>query len=268
MILMKIKFSKYQGCGNDFIIINNLDNSIKLCKNQIKNLCDRHYGIGADGLILAERHDGDYYMNYYNSDGSLAEMCGNGMRCTAHFISENTETEDQFIINSLSGRHKITLGKMINVSLPRESYDYKEIGLKSKNLSSQFKENNKLYSINYVSMGNPHGVIVLNNLNEISDKTIEELTQNNNLLNGTNINLVKVIDKNNIEVRTCERGDGFTLACGTGACASAVITNKIGLTSKIINVLTPGGCLTVDLTGNEILLSGPVKKVFNGEVDI
>lgn len=268
---MKIKFEKIHGCGNDFILIDNTKNNINLTKDQIAYLCDRHFGIGADGLILVENKDNKFYMNYFNSDGKSAEICGNGLRCTADFIKRNLDDSDELIISSSVGEHEVNhTNNLVSIKLNKASFNPEEIGLNEDNqiLNETIYLDNKPYSIGYASMGNPHIVIIVNEDFKITDKNIKEVLNFKKLANGANLNFVTIIDKNRIDVTTYERGDGFTLACGTGACASVSLLNKLKLVEDQVDVKVPGGKLNISINDDYLIMTGPAQKVFNGEVVI
>lgn len=263
---MKLEFEKVHGCGNDFVIINNLDNSIELSKEQVANLCDRHFGIGADGLILVEKRDGNYYMNYYNSDGSFAEMCGNGMRCTGEFISRNIEDKDAFDIKSATGMHHIKADEQITISLPKATFfDVDQDQLKQElNKVLDFK-----VKTGFVSMGNPHMVILVDSLDDVDIDTIGPFFEKNDLFeNGINVNFVSINDSDEVEVITWERGDGRTLACGTGACASVSFLNQLNLIEPKTRVKLPGGMIELEILDDSILMTGPAQKVFSGQIEV
>lgn len=260
---MKLSFEKVHGCGNDFIIINNIDNKLNLTTDEISQLCSRHFGIGSDGLILVEKKDNNYFMNYFNSDGSLAEMCGNGMRCTADFIFRNIDNSNNLTIESRSGLHKISIDKQYTVTLQNADFSLNDI-----NSHKTIKIKDKNYPIEFVSMGNPHAVIYsIDDLN-ISKDEAENILKELNVKDGINLNFVRKINNNSIDVITYERGDGFTLACGTGACASVSILNKNHLVEEEVSVKVPGGNLKINIGNEKILMTGPAQKVFEGVVEL
>ncbi len=268
-----MKFEKYHGIGNDFIIFNNLDEHIKKeeMSGLAKKLCHRNFGIGADGLIGVKKVDGKYFMDYYNSDGSFAEMCGNGVRCTAHYIIKNIEKTqlDSLIIKTGDGDKAIEVfyeenalkSFRVNMGLPKF---LEEITVE--------KENLKVLGCK-VSMGNPHFVMFTDDL---SDKTVWNNgaileTSTEYFENKTNVEFAQIINKSNIKLRVWERGCGETLACGTGASATVVagIVKKILDTKVEVSLL--GGKLTIEWNGNFddcLYLQGPAEFVFGGEISL
>lgn len=263
-----IKFNKYEGAGNDFVMINNLDGNISLRSEEIKKMCDRHFGIGADGVILVEKSDkADCFMNYYNSDGSIAEMCGNGVRCTADFYLKETDQDKKEInVDTRAGIKKITSFPdgtySVNMGKPIFShYDFPEESLNISGLD-----------LNFVSIGNPHAVSFVENLDNIDLKEKgTEVENDKHFPNKINMELVERIDDQTYKVKVWERGSGVTLACGTGACAvyATVINNfpTVDLDEKEITLEFPGGNLYLSKNHEgEIILRGDAKFVFKGEL--
>ncbi len=272
-----IKFYKYQGTGNDFIMIDNHDKnfSIKDVK-KIKLLCDRHFGIGADGLILLESSlKADCFMNYYNADGTLAEMCGNGVRCTAKFFLEQTKSnKKEVLIDTRDGVKNVVLNSdgsfSVNMGIP--VFSHKDFPENSMTLLSM--------PFDFVSMGNPHAVSMVKDISLIDISQIGPKIENNSIFpNKINVELVEKINDNTFKVKVWERGSGATLACGTGACAVYAILKKparnaysiasAGGENKNIGEITlefPGGNLYLSENNKgEIILRGDAVCVFKGE---
>lgn len=253
-----LNFHKYQGAGNDFIMINNLEGSIKLEPEYIKKICDRHFGIGADGVILIEKSDkADCFMNYYNADGSLAEMCGNGVRCTTKFyLSETNQILNEVNIDTRAGIKTIKVQEdgtyVVNMGLP--VFKHPDFPDKDINLYG--------YPFQFVSMGNPHAITFVNNLN-IDIKDIGSKVENNeHFTNKINVEFVQKVNDDHYKVKVWERGSGETLACGTGACAVYSILKP----NKEITLEFPGDKLYLSNNGKgEILLRGDAEFVFKGE---
>jgi diaminopimelate epimerase len=269
-----MNFYKFHGTGNDFIMIENLDKKIELSSKKIAELCDRHFGIGADGLILVEKgqNGGDFFMNYYNSDGSTAEMCGNGTRCTAHFAINYLNFPGKILqIETRSGTKEIikTDDNLYQVNMGKPDFtafaDFPN--------SAKILHNTEWH---FASMGNPHAVGFFPTETEIDEKIktigakIESDT--NNFPNKINVNFVCQQGENHFIVKTYERGAGATLACGTGASASFAILKKVW--NKITNnqkvrLDVPGGTLFFTFNeSEEILMTGPSVEVFSGKISI
>ena len=284
---MKNNFSKYQGLGNDFIIIdaraNNLDYLFSKNKdNIIEHLCDRNFGIGADGviLILESKNKCLVRMKIFNSDGSEPEMCGNGIRCLIAFLNDNNEIKDNseipietkagLILNSIDGNNNIRVNMGEPILSPQD--------IPTKLLMNKLTVPNGMITIDdqnlnvyAASMGNPHMIVFVNNIDEIPfDYWGKYLEKHKSFPNDTNVHFVQLIDQANIKVKVWERGCGPTLACGTGACACLVITSKLGKTLDRANVYLPGGKLEIEWPNQTgpIFMQGPALKVFSGEIDI
>jgi len=267
------EFYKYHGTGNDFIIIDNRDKGFDV-KN-IKLLCDRHFGIGADGLILLESSDkADCFMNYYNADATLAEMCGNGVRCVAKFFIEHIKSTEreikELLIDTRNGIKKVRVNKngsfSIDMGIPVFSHaDFPEKSLKFENIE-----------FNFVSMGNPHAVgmvkdISLINISEIGLK----IELDSHFPNKINVELVEKVSDDYFKVKVWERGVGATLACGTGACAVYAILMRASASSakqalaeqREITLEFPGGNLNLSENKEEIILRGEAVFVFKGKIE-
>lgn len=273
-------FSKYQGIGNDFIIFNNLENKINLKEISIVKLCDRHFGVGADGVILLETSENaDFKMGFFNNDGSQAEMCGNGIRCLAAYIRDNNLiSKDELNIETLSGVKKIVLSVSdginlvkVNMGAPvfnRSLIPMSGLDLEAVNVSVDIGDTS--LKVTCLSMGNPHCVIFVEDIDNISIQKLGSLIENLSVFpNKTNVEFVEIKNKKEINLRVWERGVGETLACGTGACASLAAANRNNLTERKAVVHLRGGDLEIDWSGdNNIYMTGPAVHVFNGEIDI
>jgi diaminopimelate epimerase len=272
------EFYKYHGTGNDFIMIDNRDKNfdIKNVKN-IKLLCNRHFGIGADGLILLESSNkADCFMNYYNADGTLAEMCGNGARCLAKFFLEQAKSNlKELLIDTRGGIKKVVCNEdglpaqagsfSVNMGIPVFSHpDFPNDSLTLENILFEF-----------VSMGNPHAVGFVKNISKIDISQIGPKIENNSHFpNKINVELVEKVADNHFKVKVWERGVGVTLSCGTGACAVyAILKNKnknikaspVELQPREITLEFPGGNLYLsENKKGEIILRGEAVCVFKG----
>ena len=279
-----IIFEKYQGNGNDFIIIDTRGNEVfNNFKSKdiidIKKLCDRQFGIGGDGVIFIKESVGNNFakMIIYNSDGSEAQMCGNGIRCLVEYIHRsNKET-----INSSEYRIETKAGLKIaqyndgeiTVKMGKPILDTNQIpttiDTKHNNLPSYlFKESNFEQQGYAVGMGNPHLIFFIKDINKISLSLLGPIFENNKLFpEKTNVHFSQIIDRDNIKVRVWERGAGPTLACGTGACAVHVAAFKLGLCNSETTINLPGGNLKIKWSrlDDEILMTGYAKKVFSGK---
>lgn len=263
------KFYKYHGAGNDFIMIDNRDGHFDVSDvENIKLLCHRHFGIGADGLILVESSEkADCFMNYYNSDGTVAEMCANGVRCTAKFFIEHIQLEAKEVeIETRAGVKKVVKNEdgsfSVNMGAPVFSHsDFPDEPLTLENILFKF-----------VSMGNPHATGFVKNISEIDISNIgPKIETDSHFPNKINTELVEKVTDTYFKVKVWERGSGATLACGSGACAIyAILKNEnknIKEATREIRLEFPGGNLYVtENNEGKLILRGPAVCVYEGEM--
>ena len=277
---MGIQFSKYQGLGNDFILIDNRHATQPIITPQKAIvLCDRHFGIGADGVIFAlpGQEGTDYTMRIYNSDGSEPEMCGNGIRCLAKFIADLEgigEVNKNYQIQTLAGVITPQLqgdGK-VRVDMGEPKLMAQEIPTTlavsgDKVVSQALEVADKTWLVTCVSMGNPHCITFVGNVDAIALEQIGSLFENHPVFpQRTNTEFIEVVKSDYIKMRVWERGAGITLACGTGACASVVAGVLNGKCDRICTVELPGGCLEIEWseTDNRVYMTGGAELVFTG----
>lgn len=258
---MELSFYKYQGTGNDFVMIDNRQNVLsKNNTNLIKNLCDRKFGIGADGLILLEKSDNlgeDFEMVYFNSDGRESSMCGNGGRCIVAFAHFLGIVKEKAAFTAIDGYHKATI-------------DNGQVSLKMTDVEEVEEKNDAVF----LNTGSPHHVVFLEELASLEVKkegAAIRYSEEYDRAGGTNVNFAEPLDKTTLRVRTYERGvEDETLSCGTGVTAVALAAYATGrVESRSVNLETPGGQLTVSFEPEEngfrnIWLTGPAKQVFKG----
>lgn len=277
----KTAFAKYEGTGNDFIIVEDLEDAISISPDGVAALCERRFGIGADGLMLIRRSRlASFRMDFYNADGTPAEMCGNGIRCFAKYLHDFGLINDLSVdIETGAGVKEVQLiadgNKAVGatVDMGRPALEAEKIPVQA----SLGLENEALITLDSltfegvcVSMGNPHFVVFTDDIRSAPVADIGPQIENHPAFpNKTNVEFVKVLSNDELELRVWERGVGETLACGTGACAAAVAANLKGLAGRRVKVNLPGGTLAVEWAreGN-ILLSGPARLVFTGSVDL
>lgn len=261
--MIALPFTKYHGCGNDFIIVDSswlpdLDHS-KL----IPAICDRHTGIGADGFIVVE-HD-PLEMVYYNQDGSRAPMCGNGIRCFSKFcLDEQIVTEQEFDVETLAGTKKIKALDPAHflVDMQKPLFDLALCSLNQPIWGLEYKG----YILYTFFMSTVHTVVFIEDAFMDISKIGEELCNDPLFPEKTNVNFVTILDSNTIQVQTYERGCGVTLACGTGVCASAYVAYKEKGCASSIHVCMKKGALDIEiLTDDTILMSGPAALIAKGE---
>ncbi len=261
---MVIKFEKWQGLGNDFVI---LKDDILTSDLAIK-MCDRNFGIGADGIFCpTESSIADIGWKFFNSDGTIAQMCGNGIRCFAKFVKENNiVSTNKFTVDTLAGiiTPEILENGNVLVDMGKAILEPSLIPICTEN-ALDFEIQG--YKATAVSMGNPHCVIYTDEDSEMLAKTKGASIETDPLFpQKTNVEFVNIISQNRIKMNVWERGCGITLACGTGACASVVAGVKRGLINNVCDVVLPGGVLNIEYkTDGSVIMSGPAKKVFEGE---
>lgn len=254
------------GLGNDFIVIENMNNRIELLPEHIALLCDRHVGIGADGLILIEPSTAaDCFMNYYNQNGEEAEMCGNGIRCTARFLKEGIlKSKNEFEIETRIGVKRVSLTKENNfsVNMGKPLFESKDFPDDSKEIEGK--------KFGFVSMGNPHAVCFVSDLEKENIKDIGPKVENSTLFpNKINVELVEEKSKNKFKMKVWERGCGETLACGTGACAVYARALRDKGAEKNVEIELPGGILFMtENNDGSIIMSGPASTVYTGVIEI
>lgn len=279
-------FTKMQAAGNDFIIINNLENKFEYSfKLLAKYLCDRHFGVGADGvLILDKGNKADYRMRIFNQDGTEAEMCGNGIRCFAKFLYEKKIIhETEFEVETMDGIKEINLEVegntvvLIEVNMGIPILEFKQIGVYyENNAKTTYTENNLTqcmqvedFTVYPISMGNPHCVCFVDNVDEIDIEKAGKLIENYKYFpNRTNVEFVQIKNNSTIKVRVWERGVGETLSCGTGACGAAVISNLYKSTEREVIVELKGGNLKIKYDGENVFMQGSAEFVYEGEMNI
>ena len=263
---MTIKFEKWQGLGNDFII---LFDDIASSDLAIK-MCDRNFGIGADGLFCPTKSDiADIGWKFYNSDGTAAQMCGNGMRCFAKFVKEHGYiNKNNFSVETLRGivSPEILENGNVVVDMGEPVFEADKIPVRTDNANNFIIQG---FDATAISMGNPHCVIYCNEDSEIQARAFGKSIENDPMFpEKTNVEFVNVISANRIKMNVWERGCGLTLACGTGACASVVVGCRKMLIKNNCDVVLPGGVLNVEYgNDNHVYLRGEAKKVFSGEFE-
>lgn len=271
-------FTKMHGLGNDYVCINCFRERVEDPPGFARALCDRHYGIGADGLILiCPSKVSDFKMEIYNSDGSVAGMCGNGIRCLGKYVYDYRLTgKETLSIETKSGIRNMHLhiqdgkacGAMVDMGVPRlNAHSIPILSEKDLVINDPIEVQEKSYRMTGISMGNPHAVIFSEEINGIPlEETGRELEFHPRFPERANIEFCHVTARNRMEVRVWERGVGETLACGTGACAAVVASVLNDLTDEEVIVKLLGGELSVrwDRKVNHVFLEGPAVKVFDG----
>ncbi len=285
---IKMKFTKMHGCGNDYIYVDGQAERIPAEKKPelVRRLSDRHFGIGGDGVIFINPSDvADFEMEMYNLDGSRAEMCGNGIRCVAKFVYDKKLTDKTSISICSFGKIKyldlcVREGKVstVKVNMGSPVLEAEEIPVIFDSgsadravIDEKIEVDGREYKMTCVSMGNPHAVVFMDEVSTLPlDKIGPGFENHVRFPKRVNTEFVKVIDRDNVEMRVWERGTGETLACGTGACATAVACILNGLTNEKVTVKLTGGSLDIrwDRKENLVYMTGPATTVFEGEIEI
>ena len=276
---MQIEFTKMHGLGNDFVVIDAINQDIKLTTEQIRFIADRHFGIGCDQLLLVESSDtdeADFRYRIYNADGGEVEQCGNGARCFARFVHEEGLT-DKKSIPVITSNGLITLemkdNNQVTVDMGIPLTEPKEIPFLAKQEEPAYHLdiNGEQVSFGAVSMGNPHAVIILDDINSAPVEKLGKLIQaDKHFPNSVNVGFMQIIDRKNIKLRVYERGVGETQACGTGACAAVVAGQIQAQLGDTVNVELPGGVLSIHWSGgqNPVMMTGPTASVFKGIITL
>ncbi len=275
-----MKFTKMHGLGNDYVYVNCFEEEVREPAKAAKAVSDRHRGVGSDGLILigpSER--ADFRMQIYNGDGSVAEMCGNGIRCLGKYVYERGMTsKTELEIETLAGIRKLWLkteqGRVnsITVSMGMPVLEADKIPIISRNtavVNESIVINHMEYRITGVSMGNPHAVVFVKSVKGIDlNRLGPAFEYHGRFPRRINVEFAEVLDRNTVRMRVWERGAGETLACGTGACAAAVAGVLNHLTERRVQVKLLGGDLDVEWRedDNTVYMSGPAEEVFDGEI--
>lgn len=275
-----IKFTKMHGLGNDYVYIDAINQKIENESSLAQFVSNRHFGIGSDGLILICKSEiADFKMRMFNSDGSEAEMCGNGIRCVGKFVYDKGLTNKTTVkIETLAGIKTLILNtkdekvETARVDMGEPILEAEKIPVIStekpvKNL--ELEAENKKFKFTCVSMGNPHAITIVEDTKEFDvEKYGKVLEIDKAFPKKANIEFAQIVDRQNINMRVWERGAGETLACGTGACATAVACNLNGLTDRKVNIELLGGTLNIEWneTDNHVYMTGPAVTVFDGEL--
>jgi len=268
--MIKLDFSKYQGLGNDFIIFE--EESIKKYNYSelAKQVCDRHFGIGADGMAIVKK-DKLWAMPFYNADGSEAPMCGNASRCVAHYLKKYHNQYEDFTLVTKGADLKMSyVDDQVSVNLGKPKYKPEEVPViwdKDEFISQEIIVNNQEIKVSAVFMTTSHSVVFVDDFNAFNLSLIGKKIENHSLFpQKINVNFVIVKDKNLLIQKTWERGVGMTLACGTGASASVAIANKLGYVNDKVIVKMDGGSLVIEVNeNNEIVMQGKVAEIAKGQ---
>jgi diaminopimelate epimerase len=287
---MRLRFTKMQGAGNDFVMLNGIAQSVNLSAGQLRRLADRRFGVGADQILVVEppqSADADFRYRIFNSDGGEVEQCGNGARCFVRFVRDQGLTDkDAIRVETLAGliAPRLEPGGEVTVDMGPPAFDPAAVPFETRDLTARRIGDDDVWpllvhgrdiEISVLSMGNPHAVQVVGNVDDAPVTKDGPVIENHSRFpRRVNAGFMQVVDRHRIRLRVWERGAGETLACGTGACAAAVAGIRRGLLDSPVDVETRGGRLTIAWEGqgtaapHSVRLTGPATKVFEGEIEI
>jgi diaminopimelate epimerase len=271
-----IKFTKMQGAGNDFIVIDGITQRIQLSAAQIKNLAHRQFGIGFDQLLLVESSNiADFKYRIFNADGSEVAQCGNGARCFVRFVvDQHLTNKSEIKVETASGiiTPKLESNGLVTVNMGAPRFEPKQIPFTADMQANTYMLDveGKQLEISAISMGNPHAVQVVDNIETAPVQSLGSVIEMHpRFPERVNVGFMQMIDSHHIKLRVFERGSGETLACGTGACAAAVAGIQLGLLRSPVRVSARGGELHITWQGgtSSVFMTGPAVTVFKGEFD-
>lgn len=276
---MKLNFTKMQGAGNDFVVIDSYTQPVSLSTDQIKYIANRFFGVGCDQLLMVEKTttpNVDFRYRIFNADGGEVEQCGNGARCFVRFVVEKGLTQKREIsVETASGVISLKLQEdgqvTVNMGAPRFSPAQIPFDAAAQQTLYPLALAHAEIQVSAVSMGNPHAVTVVNDVNTAPVAEYgPQIESHPRFPQRVNAGFMQVLNPHEINLRVYERGSGETLACGTGACAAAVSGMQLGLLSSPVVVNTRGGQLTIAWAGEQapVMMTGPAEIVFEGEINI
>lgn len=276
---MHLRFTKMQGAGNDFVVIDATSTPIHLSPSQIKHIANRYFGVGCDQLLMVEASDTvgvDFRYRIFNADGGEVEQCGNGARCFVRFVVEKGLTDKREIrVETASGIITLSLqadGQVaVNMGAPRFLPAQIPFEAESPATAYALILQNETVTVSAVSMGNPHAVMLVDNVHTADVATLgPQIESHPRFPQRVNAGFMQVLNTHEINLRVYERGSGETLACGTGACAAAVSGMQLGVLTSPVKVHTRGGVLSIAWAGGDapVMMTGPAEIVFEGEIQV
>ena len=268
-----INFTKMQGLGNDFIVIDNIDGDVSLSVKEIRKLSDRRFGIGFDQLLMVEssiKKEADFRYVIFNADGSEVSQCGNGARCFALYIrKKNLTNKNPISVETSAGIMILNINRdnSVRVEMGEPKFNSFDIPLDINKLSTEYSLEE--FRLGVLSIGNPHAVLVVDDLDSTNIETIGSKLQSSDYFpEGVNVGFMQILNRCEIRLRVIERGVGETLACGSGACAAVIHGVMLGLLDSKVDVHLKGGNAVVEYDGNNVYLSGPGEFVYEGSVNL
>jgi len=276
---MLLKFTKMHGAGNDFVVLDGIRQQLMLTPEQLRLLADRHFGVGCDQILLVEKSQNpavDFRYRIFNADGGEVEQCGNGARCFVRYVHDQkltskreivVETKSGLISPCLTDDGRVT----VNMGAPVLTPVHIPFVSDSDDIVQPLKIDDTIVEISAVSMGNPHAVQVVDNVETAPVNSHGPLIEHHERFpKRVNAGFMQIVDRSHIKLRVFERGAGETLSCGTGACAAVVAGIRRGLLDDTVQVATRGGTLSIHWAGENtpVLMTGPAISVFEGEITL
>ena len=276
---MLIQFSKMHGLGNDFMVVDGITQKIFFSPEMIRRLADRHFGIGFDQLLLVEPPydpEQDFHYRIFNADGSEVQQCGNGARCFARFVRlKGLTNKDRIAVSTMSGRIVLQLehDNQVTVNMGVPEFEPAKVPFRAQKAEKTYllRVAEQTVMCGVVSMGNPHCVLEVEDVKTAPVETLgAELESFDRFPERVNVGFMQLVSANEIRLRVFERGAGETMACGTGACAAAVVGIAQGKLRDRVKVHLPGGTLQIAWKGpgNPVFMTGPAEHVFDGEIEL
>lgn len=274
-----IKFNKMHGLGNDFIVIDAINQTIALTPELVQQLADRHFGIGCDQLLVVERStqaNVDFRYRIFNANGSEVEQCGNGVRCFARFVRDQGLTDkNEIAVETNTGivYPKLTADGEVTVNMGTPRFEPSALPLDAAQQQARYplQIDGQQFEVGAVSMGNPHAVLLVDDIDNAPVSTLgPQITAHPCFPKQVNAGFMQIIDRGHIKLRVHERGVGETLACGTGACGAVVVGIAWGLLDQEVKVELPGGQLNIKWNGSDhpVMMTGPATQVFEGSITV
>lgn len=276
---MKLKFTKMHGAGNDFVVIDGVRQEVYLTPEQLRILADRHFGVGCDQILLVERSqndEADFRYRIFNADGGEVEQCGNGARCFVRFVHDHKLiSKKEIVVETKSGliSPRLEDDGRVTVNMGAPIFEPARIPFVSDSdaIIQPLDVNGAIVEITAVSMGNPHAVQIVDDVEQAPVSAMGPLIERHERFpKRVNVGFMQVVDRSHIKLRVFERGSGETLSCGTGACAAVVSGVRRGLLDESVQVATHGGVLSISWAGEgaPVLMTGPAITVFEGEINL
>lgn len=276
---MRLTFTKMQGLGNDFVVIDAINQAVSLSNTQVRQLCDRHFGIGCDQMLLVEparEPATDFHYRIFNADGQEVEQCGNGARCFARYVrDQGLSAQDVIRVGTAAGPIRLHLQQdgQVSVDMGVPRFEPAQIPMQARSRAPFYDLGQGCEAIRFgaVSMGNPHAVVSVSDTDQAPVLELGPRFEQAVIFpNGVNLGFMQRLGPDRIRLRVWERGVGETLACGTGACAAVVVGRVWGELDERVSVELPGGCLVIDWLGEgaPVVMTGPAEPVFDGKIDL